>query len=265
MKGLKNYKLIAIIIIIMFIILEMFLFQEITNLISDINKLSNINNNYSGVITFFFINLILVIFLFAISLKILSLKLNKDVTKTEDYSKKETREEINDDLEEKNKTEKEVETEKELNSIFEELRKIKDINLYTEKFLINVAKKYEIVQGLFYLKISKSEEFEVCSKYAYFNEEEPKKIKIGEGLSGQVAKDKKAMNLSEVPENYIKVVSGTGESSPKYLLILPVINKEKTIGIVELASFVPFKENFVKQSVVLFEKNSEFISQLIKK
>ncbi|RLD64427.1 MAG: hypothetical protein DRJ01_00750 [Bacteroidetes bacterium] len=265
MKVLKNYKLIAIIIIIVFIILEMFLFQEITELISEIKKMPNITKNFSGVISIFTINLILGIFLFAISLKILSLKLNIETTRNSENSKKEKNEEFNEAIKEESKIEKESEIEKSINSIFEEIKKIKDINVYTEKFLIKISKKYEIVQGLFYIKSSENEEFEISSKYAFFNEEEPKKFKIGEGLSGQVAKTKKAMNLSDIPDNYIKIVSGTGESSPKYLLILPVINKENTIGVVELASFIPFEENFVKQLVVLFEKNSDIISQLIKK
>ncbi|MBE9467183.1 MAG: GAF domain-containing protein [Bacteroidetes bacterium] len=264
MKSLKNYKLVAIITIIVFVIFELFLFQELIKIVSDIKKLSNSINDYSGVITFFVIGLLLGLFLFAISLKILSLKFNNNVTKTLNFSKKETKEKIDEIAEDEKKSENETEIEKTTNLIFEELKKIDNIKLYTDKFLINLAKEYEIVQGLFYLKFATSEDFIVYSKYAYFNEEEPKSFKIGEGLSGQVAKNKKAMNLSEIPDNYIKIVSGTGIGTPRHLLILPIIKKENTIGIVELASFIPFEDKLVKQLVLLFEKNSDIISQLMK-
>ena len=264
MKNLKNYKSTAIVTIILFIIFELFFYVKLLKLISDIQNLSNNENNYSVLITFFIITVILGIFLFAISLKILSLKLDNNITKNINYSTKETKEDKK-ELESKTEiTEEETETYKKLNSMFDELKKIKDVNVFTEKFLINIANKYEIVQGLFYLKNSKAENFTIRAKYAYFNDEEPKSFKIGEGLSGQVAKNKKAMNLSDIPENYIKIVSGTGEGTPKHLLILPVIQKDNTIGIVELASFIPFEDDFIKQLIILFEKNSYFISQLIK-
>ncbi len=251
MKNLKNYKSTAIVTIVLFIISELFLYQEIAKL----------KTNSSVLIAFFIITLILGIFLFAISLKLLSLKINNNVTKTTNNSTKETNEREKELKEETEITENE--TNIKLKSIFDELKNIKDINIFTEKFLINIAKNYEIVQGLFYLKDPKTEEFSVYSKYAYFSEEEPKKFKIGEGLSGEVAKSKKPMNLSDIPDNYIKVVSGTGESSPKHLLILPVIQKNNTIGIVELASFIPFENDFVEQLLLLFEKNCDLISKLI--
>ena len=263
MRNLKNYKSIAIVTILLFLISELFFYQEISKLISDVQKLSNIQTNYSILIAFFIVTLILGIFLFAISLKLLSLKVDKIVTKKINNSTKETNESDKEFEEETKKTEIETEENLKLKSIFDELNKVKDINAFTEKFLINIANKYEIVQGLFYLKDTKGE-FVIHAKYAYFSEEDPKNFKIGEGLSGQVAKNKKAMNLSDIPENYIKIVSGSGEGTPKHLLILPVIQKDNTIGIIELASFIPFKNDFINQIIILFEKNSDFISKLIK-
>lgn len=125
-----------------------------------------------------------------------------------------------------------------LDEVWEEVKKEKDADKITETFLIQLSKKIEIVQGLFYLFDKKEKKFKVAAKYAYYNEEEPVSFDFGEGLSGQVAKDMKPMYISDLPEKYMTVASGLGSAAPSHLLILPVINKKKVIGIVELASYM---------------------------
>jgi putative methionine-R-sulfoxide reductase with GAF domain len=136
-----------------------------------------------------------------------------------------------------------------LEEIWEEVKKDKGKNSFTESFLINLSKKVEIVQGLFYLFDKKEKKFKVSAKYAYYNEEEPETFDFGEGLSGQVAKDMKPMIITDIPENYLTVISGLGSSSPTNLLILPVIYRNKVIGIIELASYIKIEilpEKFVE-------------------
>ena len=54
-----------------------------------------------------------------------------------------------------------------------------------------------------FVKEKESDIFNVAGKYAYFGEEQPKSFKYGETLSGQVAKNKTALNLKEIPENRV--------------------------------------------------------------
>ena len=136
-----------------------------------------------------------------------------------------------------------------------------DRKKYTEKILSNIAKEFDIVQGLFYVKESETDIFSISGKYAYFGEEEPSSFKLGESLSGQVAKNKKPLNLVDIPENYITILSGLGSSSPNYLLIIPIILNNETVGVIELASFKKFKSNFSD----FFEKVSEQIGKVIVK
>ena len=117
------------------------------------------------------------------------------------------------------------------------------------------------MQGLFFVREKDSDNFKITGKYAYFGESEPKDFKLGEGLSGQTAKNQIALNLKDIPENYVTILSGLGSSSPNHLIIIPIIFNNETIGIIELASFKEFKKNFNE----LFEGMSEQIGKVLGK
>ncbi|GGH38992.1 response regulator [Paenibacillus segetis] len=65
-------------------------------------------------------------------------------------------------------------------------------------------------------------------------------FKIGEGLIGQVALDRKPLSLKEVPDNYLSIRSGLGESKPAHILIQPVVFEDELLGVIELANFDQF-------------------------
>jgi signal transduction histidine kinase/HAMP domain-containing protein len=65
-------------------------------------------------------------------------------------------------------------------------------------------------------------------------------FRVGEGLIGQCAKEKKRILLSEVPGDYVKINSGLGASPPLNIIVLPVLFEGSVRAVVELASFSPF-------------------------
>lgn len=83
---------------------------------------------------------------------------------------------------------------------------------------------------------------------------------IGEGLVGQSAASGKTLYIDDVPTGYVKIVSGLGMASPKYLLIVPVKQDDKVVGVMEIASFTPVSEDqrkFVEESAqIVAEKIS---------
>jgi hypothetical protein len=122
---------------------------------------------------------------------------------------------------------------------------------FIENVLINLSKKIDIVQGLVYKRDAKTKAFSYLAGYAYYTESEPPTFIEGETLPGQVAKNKEILNLSDVPDDYITILSGLGKGSPNHLLIVPIIDDTRDcIGIIELASFKPFNS----QMVTLMEK-----------
>lgn len=79
--------------------------------------------------------------------------------------------------------------------------------------------------------------YELLGAYAFNREKQLKKyVKTGVGLVGTCALEKKTIYLTEVPENYMSLQSGLGESDPRSLLIVPLKIEEDVLGILELAS-----------------------------
>lgn len=116
---------------------------------------------------------------------------------------------------------------------------------YAGRILRNVSKHFEIVQGIFFIKNQITKQFESISTFAYTSDKRPSSFQVGEGINGQVAKDKRLMHLTSIPEGYLKIESGLGKSSPTNLLIIPLLLHKETIGIIELASFQVFDEETV--------------------
>lgn len=96
---------------------------------------------------------------------------------------------------------------------------------------------------------------ELKSGYALtISESTTTRYNFGEGLIGQAASNGQLLYLDEVPEGYIKIISGLGSASPRFLLIAPVKHQDTVLGVLEIASFSPFsvdQRKFVEQSAQL--------------
>jgi len=131
------------------------------------------------------------------------------------------------------------------NTIFDLLKGIEDIDnieKLSEKLLQNFAEKFSIVQGVMFVKNNDDQMFHPISTYAYYSNEKIRPFRVGEGISGQVAKNKNMLSITNIPENYITILSGLGSSSPSKLLIIPFIANDNTIAVIELASFSDFPD-----------------------
>ncbi len=65
-------------------------------------------------------------------------------------------------------------------------------------------------------------------------------FRLGDGLVGQCAKEKKRILLTEVPGDYVRINSGLGASAPLNIIVLPVMFEGAVRAVVELASFSSF-------------------------
>jgi methyl-accepting chemotaxis protein len=63
------------------------------------------------------------------------------------------------------------------------------------------------------------------------------KFNYGDGMVGQVAKNGSAIYIDDIPDGYFQVVSGLGQASPKFILLLPVKKGNEVRGVIELATF----------------------------
>ncbi|HPW67075.1 MAG TPA: GAF domain-containing protein [Salinivirgaceae bacterium] len=103
---------------------------------------------------------------------------------------------------------------------------------------------------------------EMVACYAYNCKRlEKKTLSLGEGLVGECVLEKDKIHIKKLPNNYINIASGLGESSPKELLIIPLKTDNEVIGAIELASLSEIEPHAIE----LVEKVSETIASTIVK
>jgi PAS domain-containing protein len=101
---------------------------------------------------------------------------------------------------------------------------------------------------------------EIISAYAWDRKKYiDMRIQFGEGLVGACALEKETIMLTEVPDEYVTIASGLGESNPNCILLVPLKQDENMMGVLEIASFKVF-ESF---EVEFLEKVSESIAATI--
>jgi len=147
--------------------------------------------------------------------------------------------------------------------IVADTQQITDPEKYFDQLLINLSKAIAIVQGVAYTLNRQTQTYSMVSTYAFYTTDTSRTFAIGEGIPGQVAKDKKLLFINDVPEGYIKIVSGLGTSSPKYMGVIPVIHGDETIALIEISTFEKPEVDLVEFQKQFNEKVSEKISTLI--
>jgi len=71
---------------------------------------------------------------------------------------------------------------------------------------------------------------------------ESESFRLGDGLVGQVAAQRKQILLSKVPGGYLRIGSGLGSADPASLIVLPVLFENQVLAVIEIASFQQFTE-----------------------
>jgi len=100
-------------------------------------------------------------------------------------------------------------------------------------------------QGVFYTQVKRGNEssLELLASYAFKPSKHLlKTLRVGEGLVGQCAYEKKRILLEDVPDDYIRVSSILGSATPLNIIILPVLFEGEVKAVVELASLRKFSE-----------------------
>jgi HAMP domain-containing protein/signal transduction histidine kinase len=108
-------------------------------------------------------------------------------------------------------------------------------------------------RGAFYMIDTPNDESELnlLATYAQHDGDGAKnRFKMGEGLVGQAAMEKRRIFLSDVPGNYAKISSGLGEFHPMNVVVLPILFEGEAKAVMELSSverFSPAHQAFLDQ------------------
>jgi signal transduction histidine kinase/DNA-binding response OmpR family regulator/HAMP domain-containing protein len=121
-----------------------------------------------------------------------------------------------------------------------------DLTQVSSMILSELATLVSAQHGVFYTMTRTADHaadgvLEMQAGYGY---EERKHLsttfRLGEGLVGQCAKEKKRILLTDVPEDYVRINSGLGAAVPLNIIVLPVLFEGSLRAVVELASFSQF-------------------------
>lgn len=89
--------------------------------------------------------------------------------------------------------------------------------------------------GLFYLP--EGQELVLKGSYAFtWRKNVSNRVAIGDGLVGQAALEKKQIVLTRVPEDYMVVRSGLGETVPRHVVVTPILHEGELCGMLEVGS-----------------------------
>jgi len=119
-----------------------------------------------------------------------------------------------------------------------------DVTTYSRKVINRLVKSLDINQGGLYVRGRQElgDQLILCGCVAY------KRIKhvqqtcsMEDGLIGQCCKEQDMVYINQIPEGYIKITSGLGESTPSSLLLMPLVTEGEVFGVLELASFDAFE------------------------
>ncbi len=118
-----------------------------------------------------------------------------------------------------------------------------------EKFyahlLTLIAPELEIIQGLVFksMKTKGDATLKVIGGYAVSASKREREFAFGEGLVGQVAQNQRPIFLGQIPaEHLMETATGLGNSAPTHLCLLPIVHKQETLAVFELATFRAFSE-----------------------
>ena len=237
MTAAEKYRLGAVISFIFLLITLVILFVFIWN------KISLNPDMPAGNIIYFLLLIagilsVTMFLLFLRYLNSLSMKKDESYIRTEQVKQNDDKEKETEGF----KTPYEVDLDTMAEKIVSNIDPSASLNDFSEKILINLAHEFGITQGLFYLLNEKKKLFEPVSTYAYASDKAPEAFSPGEGLHGQTAKSRQILSLENLPDDYLNVVSGLGHGKANHLIIIPIVTKKDTIGIIEITTFKSLKE-----------------------
>ncbi len=67
----------------------------------------------------------------------------------------------------------------------------------------------------------------------------PTVIRLGDGLVGQCAQERRTLALANLPPDYLRISSGLGQAAPVQTTAMPAISSDTLLGVLEVASFRP--------------------------
>lgn len=138
-----------------------------------------------------------------------------------------------------------------------------DFKVLSEKLIANIVKYMDAQQGGLFIVNNDNEDdkyLELMGCYAYDRAKSmDKRIEFGQSLVGQCYLEKETIYMSTVPQDFVNITSGLGDTRPDCILIVPLKLNDSVEGVIELASL----KQFTTHEIEFIEKLGETIASAI--
>ena len=132
----------------------------------------------------------------------------------------------------------------------EKIRGDQNLRTLGNMIITYIAKYLNAQIGAIYLSTGDNT-LNMIGSYAYTRRKSlSNEIKVGEGLVGQSALEKQTIIISNIPDEYIKIHSGTLESVPRNIMVTPCLFKDEVKCVLEIGSLqeiTDLQQEFVEQ------------------
>lgn len=122
-----------------------------------------------------------------------------------------------------------------------------------ENFLFQIAHFVNAQMGALYLRDDErhqrqqEDEYNIKVSFAWGEKRYlTAKFRMGEGLIGSCAMEKKHILLTEIPTDYSAIMAGVGQAAPNCILVVPLLHEGEAIAVLELASFELFPPHVIE-------------------
>ena len=118
----------------------------------------------------------------------------------------------------------------------------RELNTVGRMLLTELAPLVDAQQGTLYhlTGVGADARLQLLSSYAHGGKRLAKALRLGEGLVGQCAVEKKRILLADAPSDFIKISSSLGKAQKLSVIVLPVLFEGQTKAVIELASLNEF-------------------------
>lgn len=127
------------------------------------------------------------------------------------------------------------------------MRGDKEIDEMAKDIIAYITKYLDGKVGALYILNEETKRLDLTASYAF---QKRKNIStsyaLGEGIVGQCAKEQEVISISPVPEDYIRVSSGIGETIPKSVIVAPISFEDDLIGVLEIATLREFDDSTIE-------------------
>jgi len=134
-------------------------------------------------------------------------------------------------------------------------------------FLKTLANRLQMCQGALFVVVkdeeTEEEYLELAETFAWERKKYlSKRLGLADGLVGQCLMEQEVIYLEHLPEDYIQIKSGMGETVPQSLMLVPVINQEKVYAVIEMASLQAVHPPYIELAKAAAERLGTSLASL---